>query len=142
VTIRAHLTAVAALLAPLQAAPTNLLVFTGSVDGEGTPLVPIQPERTPYVVVRLGASPVTSGRLAPYSRELDARIYVACAGATWDEAAWAMEQIRVVLLDVVPVVSGRSLGPLRMVDSSPIEPDRDATPPVFVGVDLYGLLSV
>jgi hypothetical protein len=141
--IRAHYSAVRALVAALEAAPTSLLVFDGAVDGEDVGLAPQQPERTPYVVLRPGRSPqVNDERLAPWSRRFDGRVYVTCVGATWDEAAWALEQTRGVLLDVVPVVAGRSVAPLALFDSSPIEVDRDTAPPLFVGVDLYSLFSV
>lgn len=139
--IRAHVDAVRALLAPLEASPTSLLVFEGGLDGPYTATLPLQPLRTPYVVLRVGGFPISTGRLAQWSNDLDGRLYVACAGAVWDEAAWAMEKTRGVLLDAVPVVSGRSVAPLRLVDSSPIEADRDASPPVWVGVDLYAVRS-
>lgn len=139
--IRAHVAAIRDLLAPLEAAPTNLLMFEAGLDGEDVALAPLQPARTPYVVLRIGGFPLSSSRLAQWSNDLDGRLYVACAGAVWDEAAWALEKTRGVLLDAVPVVSGRSVAPLSLVDSSQIEADRDASPPVWVGVDLYAVRS-
>lgn len=140
--IRAHLDAVSELLAPLQSAPTNLLVVLAGLDDAWTALDPQQPQRLPYVVVRTTGMPVTSDRLAQWSNRLDGRIYVTCVGAVWDSAAWAMEKTRGVLLDAVPTVAGRSVAPLALVDSSDIAADRDASPPVWVGTDIYRLMSV
>lgn len=139
--IRVHVQAFRALLAPLEAAPTGLLVVMAALDGEDVALTPQQPARTPYVVVRVGGFGQDSDRLAPWSQAVDGRLFVAHAGATWDEAAWAVEHTRSVLLDVVPTVTGRSCAPLALVDSSPIAADRDASPPLFETTDLYAFRS-
>lgn len=140
--IRAHLDAVAALLDPLKAAPASVPVYVGSVDGDDAALSDLPPARTPYVVVRSDTMPLSSDRLATWSQRLDGRVYVQCVGADWREAAWALEQTRARLLDVAPVVSGRSVAPLQLEGGQPVEADRDVTPPVFMGVDVYRLLSV
>jgi hypothetical protein len=138
--IRAHVAAVRALLAPLEASPTSMPVFVAGLDDPHVPLDPQQPSRTPYVVLRTDGLPtLRSERLAPWSNDVTGRLYVVCAGSSWDEAAWALEKTRGVLADVVPVVAGRSVAPLRLVDSSDIEADRDVSPPLWSGVDVYAL---
>ena len=130
-----------ALLAPLTAAPTLLPVSVGEDDDQGKAL-PSGPMQTPRVVVRFSSLLRSSEVLAPNSARQDGRVYVVCEGATWDECAWAMEHTRTVLVDVAPVVAGRSVAALALDATSGPDADRDAPPPVFVGVDIYRLLSV
>jgi hypothetical protein len=140
--IRSHLDAVAALLAPLKSAPANMPVYVGSVDGDDAALTDLPPAHTPYVVVRSDTMPITSDRLAPWSQRLDGRVYIQAVGADWREAAWALEATRALLSDVAPAVTGRSVAALALEGGQPIEADRDVTPPLFMGVDVYRLMSV
>ena len=140
--IRAHFDAISVLLDPIQSPPTGLLVYTAALDDAWTPLDPPQPMQYPYAVMRSSGMPVTSDRLAQWSNRLDGLIYMTGVGLVYDQAAWVLEKIRSVLLDAVPVVSGRSVAPLALVDSSTIEADRDVSPPLFHGVDVYRLFSV
>jgi hypothetical protein len=139
--IRAHLDAVMALLAPLSAAPTNTPVIKGSPDSlDQAPQLPAS-RVTPFVVVRPDSMPMASGRLGQYSGNLNGRIYVTCVGANTDEAQWAQEKTRALLLDKRPTVAGRSVGRMGMDDSSLMQRDPDVTPPLFFVVDIYRLFS-
>lgn len=139
--IRAHLNAVLALLAPLSASPTDTPIYTGSADAQDqAPILPAA-RVTPYVVVRTDNMPVTSGRLAQYSGNLTGRFYVTCIGKTVEEAQWAQEKTRALLVDKRPVVTGRSVGRLSLTDSSPVETDRDVQPPLVYAVDVYTVFS-
>lgn len=136
--IRTHLAAVVALLATR---PASLHLWVPTLDDAGQVPSANTPPDTPYVVVRPDGMPLSSDRLAQWSTVLNGRIYVTHVGATQDEVLWAMEQTRALLLDAYPVVSGRSVSPLAIVASGPIEADRDVSPPVLVGVDIYRLFS-
>lgn len=138
--IRAHLAAVVGLLTT--GLPSTTGVHVGEVGSALEATDPAPPESTPYVVVRTDTMPVTSDRLAQWSQRLDARFYVSCVGQTVREAQWAQEKTRALLLDVVPVVAGRTCGPLTGGDSSPVAIDRDVTPSLFVAVDVYRLLTL
>lgn len=137
--IRDHLAAVVALLEA--SVPATCTVHVGDVggalEGESDPA-----PATPYLVVHTDTMPVTSDRLGQWSNRLDARFYVKAVGATWREAAWGLEHARAALLDVTPTVPGRTCGPLHLGDGQPVDKDRDVTPALFYGVDVYRLMSV
>jgi hypothetical protein len=139
--IMEHFQAVSGLLAPLEAAPTNLLVAISALDDVWTPQLPQQPERYPYVVVRPDSMPVFSDRLAQYSGNLLGRVYVTAVGEVVNQVLWALDKTRSVLVDAVPVIAGRSVSPLRLDGGQPVMADRDTTPPVFFGVDIYTLFT-
>jgi hypothetical protein len=139
--IQEHVAAVKLLLDAVASDSTGALItYIGAPDSEAYQL-PSTPPRTPYVVLRTDSMPLESDRLAQYSSALNGRVYIVGVGSTWDEAAWALDKTRGVLLDVVPVVAGRSVAPLALVGSSPIEADGDVIPPLFSGVDIYRLFS-
>lgn len=139
--LRAHLTGFLALLAPLSSAPSNVPVVTGAADSEDqAPALPAnRPER--FIVVRPDSMPVDSGRLAQYSGNLNGRLYVTCVGRTVEQVQWLQEKSRALLVDKRPVVTGRSVAPLKVLDGSPVTVDRDVQPSVLYAVDVYQLFS-
>jgi len=139
--IRAHRDAVLALLAPLTTDPAvGFTVAVGALDDAGKPALDPVPPVTPYAVLRI-RSRMTSDRLVPWHGRFDATVYLTHCGRTEDEAAWAQERTRALLLDAVPAVTGRVCAPLAMLDSQPIHTDRDVSPPLFYGVDVYTVYS-
>jgi hypothetical protein len=139
--IRAHLDAFVALLASLTGSPTNMPVLTGSADAQNqAPVLPAD-RVTPFIVVRPDNMPVFSDRIAQHSANLLGRLYVTCVGKTVREAQWAQEKSRALLVDKRPVVTGRSVGRLKLTDSSPVQTDRDVQPPLVYAVDVYELFS-
>lgn len=139
--IRAHLDAFVALITPLSSAPTSMPVLTGSADAQNqAPALPAD-RVTPFIVVRTDNMPVFSDRIAQHSANLIGRFYVTCVGKTVREAQWAQEKSRALLVDKKPTVSGRSVGRLKLSDSSPTQTDRDVQPPLVFAVDVYEFFS-
>lgn len=143
--IRAHFDAVVALLAPLKAAPSNTPILVGGADSiDQAPVLPAA-RVTPYVVVRPDSMPQESDRLAPFSGNLNGRIYVTCIGADVREVQWAQERTRALLVDKRPSVTvasvARSVAPLSLEGGSPVAIDRDVTPHLYYAVDVYRLFS-
>lgn len=140
-TVRAHFDATVALLDPLKGAPSNTAVLVGGADAiDQAPVLP-SARPTPYVVVRPDSLPQENDRLAPWSNNVNGRIYVTCVGKDVREVQWALEKTRALLLDRRPTVAGRSVGRLAMDGGSPLSIDRDVTPAVYYSVDVYRLFS-
>jgi hypothetical protein len=141
VTVRAHLDAFVALLSPLTGAPSSMRVVVGATDAEDqAPALPAD-RQTPFVVVRPDSMPMESDRLGVHSANLNGRVYVTCVGSTVKEAQWAQEKTRALLVDKKPTVAGRSVGRLQIDIGSPLQVDRDVTPPLFFVVDVYRYFS-
>lgn len=135
--LRAHLAAVRVLLEPLTAPPSSTPVIVGDLDDAGKASTAGVLPVTPYVMVRPDSFPMVSDRLAQWSANVNGRLYVTCVGGTVAEAQWAQERTRDLLLDKRPVVAGRSVAPLALVDGQPLQSDRDTTPPLLFVVDVY-----
>lgn len=136
--IDAHAQAVLALLAAVDDPP--LTVYDGRVDvSAGRPVDP------PYVLLYFAASdPLQTGSLSLAHRSERHRldIYAHCVGATARAARMVADQVRAALLDVVPVVPGRTCWPIRLEESRPPERDETTGVPVFDAVSVYRLQSV
>jgi hypothetical protein len=141
--LRAHYNGFRALLAPLEAraGAEKVEVYDGSADALGeTPSLPAdRPER--YVVTRPDSMPMSSERLAQHSNELTGRLYVTHVGVSVRQVQWLQEQTRALLLDKRPVVTGRRVAPLSLLDSSPVSVDRDLQPAPLYAVDVYTLFT-
>lgn len=125
--MREHVAALEALLVPL-----------------GRPVYYVNaPEKPPAAYVLLWSS---SG-VAPTevsvagSPDLTDQVGVTCVAGTAYGVLTLRSQVRNLLDGAAPEVVGR-LVRLDLVDSRPTAVDRDVTPPVPYGVDLYRLISV
>lgn len=124
-------------------ADTQLRVFDGAVrDNPDDPL----PE-PPYVLVYTFRS-LPTGLVAPdrvpltgASIAVDMQMYCHCVGANAVSARAMQGRVEALLLDVTPVVAGRTCWPIRWLEGAPSERDEQAGPLVVDQVDVYGWSS-
>lgn len=100
----------------------------------------------PYAVVRMTTGDEDATKLCGISDEAVFRIYMTSVGLTDTAAAVVADAVRTLLLDVRPVVAGRTCTPIRKETSLPIQPDRDWTDPdsglnPMYAVDTYRFTS-
>jgi len=138
--IRAHVAGVLALVTPLAAAPTSMPVYSSALDGAEQPPLTGHPDSR-WVVVDFDGLPQDNDRLAGWSANITGLVYVRHFGQTFAEVGWAQEKTRSALLDVRPVIAGRSVQPLRMYSAQRPSPDRDEPTPLFAAVDVYQLFT-
>lgn len=117
--VRAH---VDGLLTLLAAQATGVGVYRGEAPA-GAAL--------PYVV--LYTDPGTpEGSLGDRHRDLLIEFQATAVGRTSEQAEWAADKVRGVLLTQQPTVTGRVVQPLWQAASGPrVQRDDDLTPPVF-----------
>lgn len=137
-TVQAHAAAFLALLDADDTAPA-LVVLDGLVK---TGTVP------PYVLVYF-ALWTPGGEMAPDkvpltldSDVLDVRGYCHSVGGNPGAARSVATRVRNALLNVTPVVAGRSCFPIRWKEGQPTVRDETTGTPVFDLVDVYGFTSV
>jgi hypothetical protein len=123
----------AAAFLALLVADQNLKVLDGEVPTDpGTGRLPDRP----YVVMWSPPIPgagldTLSGRSGWWEETITTTI----VGDTVDSIRIATRRVRGAVLDVVPVVVGRTCLPIRMDgDPLPIQPDNDVQPPVLYAV--------
>lgn len=100
--------------------------------------VPDEPE-FPYAVVRMTTGDEDATKLCGISDEAVFRVYITSVGLTDIAAVVVADAVRALLLDVKPLVAGRSCTPLRKESSLPVGPDRDVIVP---GTDLNPMYAV
>lgn len=124
---------VAAFVALVDAVP-NVTVYA---DGE----VPNKPTY-PYIVVyaNQGVPEVASAHDVSNWRTFT--IQTTKVGLSRTQVQALADREEPALLDVRPVVVGRSCGQISKSSSQPIRPDRDVTPSVFYAVDVWTFFSV
>jgi hypothetical protein len=129
--MRAHIAAIEALLAPLG-------YETYYVDVPETPTIP-------YVLLWSSNGTTTEerpiGYPAPADDDLTDLLGVTCVAGTAYGVLTLRAAVRGVLNDSRPAVPGR-YAELHLFDSQNTQVDRDVTPHVPYGVDLYRLTSV
>lgn len=132
--IRAHVLAIRGLLEG-----AGLDVSEGyPTDAAGVPIV--LPER-PYVIVLHDDGASTRN----FEAESERRSFVfqtTTVGDTDHSVQLMNDLVFTALLDVVPAVEGRSCWPIEHLDTDATRPDTDSRPPVFVGVNRWGVQSV
>ena len=136
---------VAAFLTLLTAA--DLTVFDGEILDENGEVPDEVPEQyalvysyfeTPNGLVAADAIPLTGESI-----ELDPRMYVHCVGITAASARSTAAQVRAAVLDVVPVVTGRTGSPIDWREGQPPRRDEDVPGhPVHDQVEVYGWRSL
>jgi hypothetical protein len=106
VSLAAHADAVLSLLH----ADSTVTVYPQPTPG---PTVVPPNTRPPYVTVHMAASRPRGDRMAMQSTKFRMRIYVHCTGATDDGARILSDWAAGLLLDVRPVIPGRTRNPIR-----------------------------
>lgn len=125
--MRAHIAAIEALLAPL---------------GYQTYYVDVPTKPAPVYVLLWGSSGVPSSEQAICGPDdLTDLLGVTVVAGTAYGVLTVRSQVRAVLDGAMPAVAGRVVW-LRLFDSQNTQVDRDVTPHVPYGVDLYQLKSV
>ena len=127
--IRLH---AAAVLALIDAQP-NVTVYDGQV-----PNRPVLPYAVMY------ADQGGAGQSA-FSGKSDFRVWrfqTTAVGSTPEQCRWLAERVELALLDVAPVVTGRTCGRIDKLDSQPVRRDDTVDPALFYAVDRWQFLSV
>lgn len=90
-----------------------------------------------------------SGLVAPDKIALDGRsitvemrMYCHCVGETAEAARWVADHVEAALLDVVPVVAGRTCFPIRWLEGQQARRDEETLQASFDLVDVYGWTSL
>ena len=131
--ILAHVNAIAALLTA-----QGLTVSKGyPTDVDGVPMV--LPDR-PYVVLTHDDGQ-SERNFEAQSASRYFRFRTVTVGDSDDSVSIVNAKVFAALLDVRPAVTGRVVGPIDHRDSDETRPDTDSNPPVFVGVNEWGLLT-
>ena len=76
------------------------------------------------------------------STTINLRAYVHCVGGNAMSARAISGRVRAALLDVTPIVAGRSCSPIRWLEGQPPSRDEETGAVVFDQVDVYGFWSV
>lgn len=130
--IAEHANAVLALL-DADDGPPPLVVFDGVVPSGTDP---------PYVVCYFASEYSEALSLVGSSDRFAMRAIVHSIGANQAAARAVAGRVRAALLDVVPVIAGRTCFPIRHDEGYGAEPDQPTTAIVFDIVDVYRLESV
>lgn len=124
--IRDHRKAVEALLSGLSAHVSRA--------PSGTP--------TPYVVLHPDQGNASATSYGGDSDWRPWRYVTVCVGTTTEQAQLWAEKVEARLLDVVPVVTGRTCGPIRKESTVPVDRDEDKQPPIFLARDVWAFSSL
>ena len=131
--INEHAAAVLALL-DADNGPPPLVWFDGAVPQGITP---------PYVVAYFADGDLrTSTPLSGESKRFMMRIYLHCVGGNQAASRVVADRGRTALLDVVPVVAGRTCFPIRREDGQPPDRDEAIGGLILSKVDVYRLESI
>jgi hypothetical protein len=129
---RAH---TAAVIAALKADP-GLVVFEG-IAPDGQPY--------PYALVRPGLATDRQERLTGPQSTFNPSYTVLACGGDPDQAEWVAEHVDTALRPrgrgILPVVPGRSTGPVNRDSLQPLLPDDDSQPPGWYRVAEYSFRS-
>lgn len=145
--LAAHVAAVKALLA---AAGFVDITNGGTVPAPSMALydgqVPGSP-RYPYVVLWTAPGDRPAPTLDNQHVDFDTRLHTTYVGGNTDAARIVLGKVETALLDVRPVVAGRTCWKLAKLYSEPIRQDQDVTIPgtslhPMYGVDVWRLASV
>lgn len=99
--------------------------------------VTVAPANTPlpYVLIHPSDGRDISDRLAGPDTVQNPRWVIHSVGSTYDQCAWAAEQVKAVLiiagLGVTPTITGEIAGRVSYSSPQPIQTDDDVTPPLL-----------
>jgi hypothetical protein len=127
----------AAVLALLRDSP-DLTVYPAA--GGGIETVPTG-AAPPYVAVHFTAARPLGGRLDHRSTRIVVRIYAHCVGATDIAARHVSDLVANVLLDIRPVIDGRTCYPIRHESSREPRDDESTGTLVATLTEVYRLES-
>ncbi|TDE02836.1 hypothetical protein [Jiangella asiatica] len=118
--------------------PGSIALYDGQVPKEPT---------FPYVVLWTTPGDRTAPALSNEHTQFETRLYTTYAGASADAVRFVADKVSGTLLDVRPIVAGRSCWKLATLYSEPIRQDSDVTLPgtnlhPMYGVDVWRLASV
>jgi hypothetical protein len=142
VTIQAHANAVLGLLVPPNVTAT---VLDGAVPKAIPPALPQAP---PYLLVYMyletpdGLQAADAVSLNFDSDVVDFWIYCNCVGADAVAARAVSAQARLALLNVIPLITGRSCNRIRNLSGQPPQRDEETGPLVMNQRDVYLFRSV
>lgn len=126
-----HVLALLALLAT--GLPPSITAAVGRAPLESAP---------PYVVLYPDAGDVVSARLAERHRRITVHVIVHAIGSGPEQAVWAGDKARAVLLGPAPAVAGRHTYPLVQTPGMPpLSRDDDVSPPLYMAVTEYEMRS-
>lgn len=138
--MKAHIDAIKAMFAPYG----KDVYFADAVkyDAQGN----VVPLTYPYVLLWSGTGRLISDEVDGAQDDLNDILGVTTVAASADAVLVATARVRSYLLGKQPVVEGRYVQPLRLIDAQQVTPDRDVTVPgtnrhPSFAVDLYRLIS-
>jgi hypothetical protein len=100
---------------------------------------PAQPHgAVPYAVIRTDSGDL-SGSLGNRHSDLTLTVWVTSVGGTREQAQWVADEVRAVMLDSPPAVTGRTAQPAWQQLSQPVSRDDGLEPPLFYAVAAYRL---
>lgn len=113
-------------------------------DGQPGSLQGLVPPNTPppYVAVHISGGPLVSDTIDRRSSRYRVFATCHCAGESRDAALLVADMVEATLLDVRPVLTGRSAVPIRHDSDRAAAVDESVSPPVWTVVDVYRLESV
>ena len=89
----------------------------------------------PYILIHPSDGTDISDRLAGPNTVQNPRWVIHSVGSTYDQCAWAAEQVKAVLvvagLGVTPTITGEIAGRVEYSSPQPIQTDDDVTPPIL-----------
>lgn len=129
-----------AIIAALAAAPCD--VGDGEKPtGAGWQGVPDQSQFAPYLVLHPVSGGTTDGTLAASDDDAASLYQLTAVGATREQAEWAADEGRDVMLGVAITVSGRSVAQVRVDMLGGARRDDTVQPSVWMAVDRYRVVS-
>ncbi|TFD61136.1 DUF3168 domain-containing protein [Cryobacterium sp. Hh7] len=122
--LRKHTTWLKSRIQTISAFASNTFVTTAPPN---TPL--------PYVLIHPSDGTDRSDRLAGPNAVQNPRWVIHSVGSTYDQCAWAAEQVKAVLvvagLGVTPTITGERAGRVWYSVPQPVQTDDDVTPPLI-----------
>lgn len=133
--IQDHANALLALLA----ADGQLTTYDGAV-----PKAPAAQYALVYIYMETPDGAVAPDRisLTLASTAINLRAYVHCVSGSAAGARGIAGRVRQLLLDVTPIVAGRTCWQIRWIEGQPPQRDEETGATVFDLVDVYGFSSV
>lgn len=110
-------------------------------DGAGFPDDDTSQPFIPYVVLYPGIIPGIDGPVSDPYADTQSEYQVTAVGQTADQARWAADKARDILLTHPLTVPGRDVQLVGWSNGRPAQRDDDVTPPLHYAIDLYEIHS-
>lgn len=96
----------------------------------------------PYAVVRFDSGKRDRTSIVPVSNKVTTTVTCTAVGVDRGQSQGVAERVADALVDLRPIVAGRTCSPIEHIDTRPSQLDSAVAPPLFYAVDVFRFDSV